>query len=78
MYMTNNTIKKIQFGGWNKYDYKQIRCKINRMIMNEIELDEEAIYPDEEVTLGYFHIEVDEEVLLSDDEFEFLNEQDIA
>ena len=68
MYMKHNTIKKIQFGGYNQYDYKDVRQKIKRLIMNEIELGEEALDPNEEVALGNFHIEEDF-TLIEDEDF---------
>ena len=68
MYMKHNTIKKIQFGGYNPNDYKDVRQKINRLIMNEIELEEQAIDPDQEVALGNFHIEEDF-ILIEDEDF---------
>ena len=35
--MNNKTIKKIQFGGWNKQKYREIRGVIKRMTKDEIE-----------------------------------------
>lgn len=35
--MKNKEIKKIQFGGWKKQNYKFIRQKIKRIIKKDIE-----------------------------------------
>jgi hypothetical protein len=35
--MKNKDVRKIQFGGWNKRRYKEIRRKILKMVFKETE-----------------------------------------
>jgi len=35
--MKHNQVKKLQFGGWNKRDFKEIRSYLKRMLREQME-----------------------------------------